>query len=86
MKFNPTNLRSLGDDHKYSLGIRASRLSPLLLVKSTGEVEFAVNLTDKDRLVANFNEKKDLLVWAWAGQYRTDMFSLTKQDLDRHYR
>lgn len=87
MKLDAKNFRSLDEQQfSYSLRIRANKLSPLLLIKSNGAVEYAVNLTDKDNLVANFDEKKDVLVWAWAGEWKTDMFKLSKQDLDKHYR
>lgn len=86
MKFKPTNLRTLDESHNPLLGIRAMTTSPLILCKSTGEVEFASNRGDKDRLVTAFNEKKDLLIWAWRGEYNTDMFKLSAKDIEKHYK
>lgn len=85
MKFNPLNFRTLADDLT-NLGIRINSESPMILVKSTGEIEFAKGRLDKDRLVAAFNEKKDVLLWAWRGQYSTDMFKLSAEDIKKHYK
>lgn len=32
----------------------------------------------KDRLVEQFDEKEDLLLWAWVGAHHTDVFNPTK--------
>lgn len=85
MKLNPTGLRSVSDI-TYCLGIRCAAGSPLLLCKSTGEVKFASGRLDKDKVVAEFDEAKDLLIWSWHGNYGSDMFQLSKADIDKHYK
>ncbi len=67
--------------------IRTNKLSPLILVNRFGEAEYASNQGDKDALVARYDPSAgDQLLWAWVGNYRTDVFVLRKADLDRHYR
>lgn len=68
-----------------SLDIRAEDGSPLILIKGTGEVAWARTRLEKDQLISRFNDQRDLLLWGWQGQYRTDIFRLTQADLDAHY-
>lgn len=85
MKFNPKNFRTITSDTNPPL-IRTADESTLILIKESGDAEYARTRTDKDRLVEQFDEKQDLLLWAWVGAYHTDVFQLTKEDLQRYYR
>lgn len=67
------------------LNIRGNRISPLILIKHGGEIVFGKTCGDKDALVASFTEPDDTLLWAWAGEHSTDVFKLSKADLDKHY-
>lgn len=70
----------------YKLGIRNMARSPLILIKSTGEVSFANSPTEKDTIRESYNEKDgDMLVFPWAGEWKTDVFHLTHTDLVKHY-
>lgn len=45
----------------------------------------------KDKLVERFMEfdasdNDTILLLAWNGQYRTDIFELTREDISKHYR
>jgi hypothetical protein len=65
--------------------IRNDRLSPLILITELGS-EYASAAGDKDDLVSRYNPSAgDLLLWAWVGKNRTDVFVLQKDDLDRYY-
>lgn len=87
--FDLSQLRSLGENSHPDCGIRALTTSPLILIKKVGrntKITYAKNVTDKDRIVSEFDEKKDILLFPWAGQYSTDVFNVTKSDLDKYYR
>ena len=58
--------------------------SPLILVKATGEASFSNSRTGKDELVEQF-KPSDLLLFAWVGQWKTDVFIITEEDLKKHY-
>jgi len=61
MKFNPKNFRTItGNTNPPS--IRTADESTLILVKGSGDAEYARTRTDKDRLVEQFDEKEDLLL------------------------
>ena len=79
----PMNFRRLGFDPKVS--IREDAISPLILVKANGQCGFASKPEDKNALLTRF-EPGDLMLWAWVGKHRTDVFSLTLEDLESYYR
>jgi hypothetical protein len=56
-----------------------------LLVKASGDAEYARTRSDKDAVVSRF-DAQDLLLWTWVGRHHTDVFMLTREDLDQHYR
>jgi hypothetical protein len=71
----------------YRLNIRGDRKSPITLVKSTGEISSATSITDKDYLVKDYAESQgDVLLFAWQGEYQTNVFRLTQADLDKHFK
>ena len=86
MIFTPENFRTFdAKTPSPSIEIRTRDGSPMILIKSTGEAAYAGTRLEKDQLVARFDDEYDLLLWAWQGQYRTDVFRLTRADLDRCY-
>ena len=83
MIFAAKNLRKF--DTSFSVGIRSNKASPLILCNANGEISYASNRGDKDSLVASFNEDTDVLMYAWRGEYNTDVFKVSKADLEKHY-
>ncbi len=81
--FNPENLRK-APEGGFSFKIKIARGVTLILVKRDGNVHFAVNQGDKNVLKQRY-EEGDLLALAWAGEYRTDIFHVTDEDLKRDY-
>jgi len=85
LEFKPQNFRRITEDSKPSFKIRTSSCSTLILIKSSGEASYARTRGDKDQLVAVFDSKTDLLLWAWVGEYHTDIFLLKDEDVKTHY-
>ena len=84
-KFNPKNFRRIDKDNEPPSSLRNHEGSTLILIKSTGDAMCGRTRADKDQIVADFDADADLLLWAWTGRYKTDIFVLTKQDVDRYY-
>jgi hypothetical protein len=88
MTFKPENFRTFDDKTpSSSIEIRRKGGSPLILIKSTGEVAHARTMEDKDALIGRFDDEHDLLLWVWRGQHppHTDVFMLSRADLDKFY-
>jgi len=86
MNFQSDSLRTLdAESKKFAQGIRHHNRSPLILVRASGEVMTACDRGGKDSIVEAYDESSDLLLWAWAGEFRTDVFRLTRQDLKDCY-
>jgi len=86
MIFKPENFRMFdAKTPSPSIEIRTTDGSPIILIKSTGEAAYARTRAEKDQLLTRFEDENDLLLWAWQGQYRTDVFRLSRADLDRCY-
>ena len=87
MTFDPQNfLTLLGNAGAIPpTPIRLMDRSTLILISASGEAEYAARREDKDRIVAKFKPDEDLLLWAWVGSYRTDVFRLTEEDLKERY-
>ena len=85
MNFSPENFRSFDAETPAWVNIRVDDKSPLILIKASGEAVYARSAKDKDALLARFDEANDLLLWPWSGQYRTDVFRLSKSDLNKFY-
>jgi len=83
--FKPENFRTLVDGDAVPSKIRLMNKSPLMLIKTSGEAMYGRTRGEKDDLVARF-ASDDLLLWAWSGQWGTDVFRLTKDDLEKYYR
>jgi hypothetical protein len=82
--FRPTGFRTI-DPTSPPTGVRKGGIYSLILVKVDGSAQYANTATGKDRLVSEFDPTTDLLLMAWTGQWKTDIFHLTKEDLDRIY-
>jgi hypothetical protein len=78
MRFNPLNFRRIT--------IRTADFTTLILIKASGDAMYARGRHDKDQLISKFEDDSDLLLWAWVGQYHTDIFMLTKQDIDQYFK
>jgi hypothetical protein len=65
--------------------LRADRGMTLILIKATGTVNFSHSCKGKDEIVRRFVDETDLLLLAWTGQWTTDIFRLTRTDLDLRY-
>jgi len=85
MIFKPQNFRRITEGSEPWFKIRMADHTTLILVKASGEAEYARTRRDKDHLVERFDPESDLLLWAWVGEYHTDIFLLTQADLDAHY-
>lgn len=84
MTFNVTGSCSLPTPFPYK--IRNSKEMTLILVKADGSVSIVVDgRADKDALVARY-DNGDILLMAWTGQWSTNIFLLTRADIDNHYR
>jgi hypothetical protein len=82
--FKPENILELPKDGPAKL--RSDRDKTLILIKGSGEVAFANGRTEKDEIVRRFDDATDLLLLAWTGKWSTDIFRVTKADLDSRYR
>jgi len=78
------NLREVNDGCRGL--IRNSPRSPLVLVKSNGEIRYANNRGDKDALVECCDFSADVLLWSWTGEWKTDVFRLSKDDIQNYYK
>lgn len=77
-----TDFRKFHGDSRVSLNnMLDMSTSPFILIKKNGESTYANSRGDKQYLIEQFNEKKDLLLFAWSGRWRTDVFQLSKEDL-----
>lgn len=80
MILNPKEFRKLPDN--FDRNMRDMPSSPLILIKSNGEISYGGQ--HKDGPVDDYDEESgDVLLFAWAGQWRTDVFVVTADDLKR---
>ena len=84
MKLNLKNFRGFTQQSS-PFRMRECTTCPLILIKGNGDVEYAKNRGEKDDLVRQYNPKKDLLLYVWAGEYSTDVFVVTENDLEKLY-
>jgi hypothetical protein len=83
MDFQPQNFRHVD---QLEFKIRTADATTLILVKADGWCMYGRTRADKDTIVEKFEFDKDLLLWAWPGEYRTDIFQLSHDDLKKYYR
>lgn len=62
MEFQPKNFLRLTNDRIPYFKIRTADHTTLILVRSSGEAEYARTRGDKDQLVAGFDAQRDLLL------------------------
>lgn len=82
------SFRKLPSKDLKPLGIRRWDTAPLILIKTSQDKVIALyaNTTEeKDELVSMFDEETCLLLWPWPGKFKTDIFKLTRKDLELHY-
>ncbi|MES2180757.1 MAG: hypothetical protein V4493_01490 [Pseudomonadota bacterium] len=80
MKLDAKNFRTL-EIGLPGWDIREVNTCPMILIKACGETSYANDRGTKDHLVSKF-EDGDLLLFVWVGQWKTDVFSLSKDDLE----
>jgi len=58
---------------------------PLILIKENGDITYGGQ--HKNKVIEDYDEGNgDVLLFAWTGKWRTDMFIVTQEDLDKHYK
>lgn len=85
MTFKPGLRRLEIEEPKYFPKIRTSQGMTLILVTTDGEANYANDVSGKEEILAR-RKPEDLLMLAWTGQYRTDIFLVTDEDLERLWR
>jgi hypothetical protein len=86
MTFNPSNFRRITEDSEPQFKIQKNDRATLILIRESGDAEYAWRAYEKDNLVSRFNAQTDLLLFAWVGQWHTDIFMLTEQDVNKYYK
>lgn len=83
-------LRNLPDDfEKRGLKFRTAQSMTLILITEAGEILFENSSPlQKDELMKLYggDGSGDVMLLAWNGQYKTDIFELTDEDLRKHYK
>jgi len=82
MQFKPLNFRTLPAD--LPANIRTDQGMTLISVKADGAARYGRTVGDKDSIITE-QADGDLLLLAWTGQWRTDIFVLSRADIERHY-
>ena len=82
MNFTPTGFRRIDGQQGE---IRSNDGMTLILIQSDGSARYARDRLGKDHIVRDY-KPEDLLLMAWTGQWRTDIFLLDSSDLAAHYR
>ena len=82
--FKPEGFRAI-DPKSPPMGVRKQGIFSLILIKANGVACFENTATGKDNIRSKFDPETDLLLMTWTGQWRTDIFHLTKEDLDLVY-
>ena len=83
MKFNTDDLRKLPEE--FSNDMKHMPTSPLILIKSNGVIKYANS--HKDWIVEEYDESAgDVLLFSWSGNWKTDVFLITEEDLIKYYK
>ena len=82
MIFKTDSLRNIQDE--FDLEIKYSKSITLILVTKHGDTSFASEPDPKDFLVEQYQDG-DLLMMVWQGNWRSDAFLVTKNDLKKYY-
>lgn len=81
-KYSPKHFRKLPEDFDYKFSRMPT--SPFILIKANGDISYGGQ--SKDHIVDDYNEKAgDILLFSWAGNWKTDVFLITEDDLKKHY-
>lgn len=85
MIFNPKDFKALpGNFGEFDRNMRDMPVSPLILIKANGEISYGGQ--HKDDVVDSYDEVAgDILLFAWSGQWRTDVFIVTADNLKKFY-
>lgn len=77
-------LRNLPED--FSLKVRTSGSITLILIPFGGDedIVYANTATEKDNLT-NTASDLDIILLAWNGKYKTDIFDYGLEDHEKHY-
>jgi hypothetical protein len=81
-KFHLINMPTLVD-----LNVKDTRYdpkSPLILIKKSGEIRYAKNRGEKDDLVTKYSPG-DVLLYAWSGQWSTDVFTIPENKVVEYF-
>lgn len=84
MEFKPS-FRKMPSDPLRFLAIRDMDTCPLILIRSSGVALYGNKPAEKDELIKLFDETCDLLLFAWTGNKKTDVFQIDKKALQTHY-
>jgi hypothetical protein len=66
------------------LDLRGGGWYTLILIQIEGAT-YGNTVRAKDLIVSEFKESGGLLLLAWQGQYKTDVFHLTMEELEKNY-
>lgn len=83
MAFNPMDFRTLGDT-VLPFGLRNAKDVTFICIKANGDIIWGRTRRGKDAIVDELTTE-DILLWPWVGQYHTDIFRLTKEDVYKYY-
>lgn len=84
MTFNPILRRINPENPEYFPKIRTSKGMTLILVTTIGDVTFANDVHGKEEIIRK-RKSEDLLMLAWTGQWSTDIFLVTDEDLEKFW-
>jgi flagellar biosynthesis GTPase FlhF len=56
--------------------------NPVVLINTAGLSTYATHIKDKLEILNNFEEETQIILFAWQGKFKTDMFELTKEQID----
>ncbi len=84
MIFKPEGFRRL--DATFEEEIRSNDRMTLILVCADGSATYSRYREGKDAIVRDFKPEADLLLMAWTGQWKTDIFQLSGEDVATFYR
>jgi len=80
------DLRKLPDD--FDRHLRNDSGMTMILMDGDKKFSFENTRLGKDQIVQSFRDGDSdcVLLLAWTGQYKTDIFEITEEDLDKHYK
>ena len=84
LTFQPEGFRTIEDSMAY-LGIRDDAGMTLILVTDEGHATYSRTREGKGAITAKYAPDSDLLLMAWTGKYKTDIFAINAETLKKHY-